>query len=340
MVFARRIGRVLLVAALLAVAGLVATAVAWHRAGPAASAAVLFVSLVLLVLLAGASFAAFGARRIAVPLEDLAGAAQRVAAGDYAARVSARPWGPPSLRGLMRAFNTMAERLEADAGQRRRLLANTSHELRTPLTSLQGELEAMLDGVHPADAAHLRSALEESRVLARLVDDLRTLALAESGGLRLHPEPVDVAALAREAAAGLEATATAAGVRVAVEGPAGDGAAVVSADPLRVRQVIVNLVANALRYAPRDSAVTVRVEGLAGRVAVSVQDAGPGIAPEVLPRAFERFARGADSDAGGGSGLGLAIARELVEAHGGTIVAERPPEGGTRVRFELPAEVA
>lgn len=331
MMVGRHIGRVFGLAALVAIAGLLILGFGFH-AERAPRMVLMLLLVVLVVQFAGATFAALGARRLARPLEDLVDAAQRVAAGDYATRVDAGGWGPPSLRRLLGAFNTMAGRLEANADQRQRLLADTSHELRTPLTALQGELEAMLDGVHPADPAHLRSALEETHVLARLIDDLRTVSLAEAGALRLEHEPVDVAALARDVAAGLDGAASEASVRVVVHAPE---TAAVTGDALRLRQVISNLAVNALRYAPRGSEVTVDVAEVGGEVSVTVEDRGPGIAPEVLPHVFERFARG---DGSAGSGLGLAIARGIVEAHGGTIVAERPAAGGTRIRFAVPIE--
>src|SRR6185437_9513634 len=127
------------------------------------------------------------------PLGDLVEAAGRIEAGDFTARVPAEQGGPRELRAVGRAFNTMAARLEADETQRRRLLADVSHELRTPLAVIQGNLEALVDGVYPADEAHVGPILEETRVMARLVDDLRTVALAESGMLPLHREPTDMA---------------------------------------------------------------------------------------------------------------------------------------------------
>ncbi len=229
----------------------------------------------------------------------------------------------------------MAARLEEDERQRRTLLADVSHELRTPLAVLQGELEAMIDGVHPIDEAHLAAAVEEIQMLTGLVEDLRTLALAEAGTLALHRETTDLPVLAQEVAASFEALAAGAGVQLRVEMP--DDLPLVELDPLRVRQVIGNLVANALRYAPAGSDVLIAGERGPDRVTLSVVDHGPGIAPEVLPHLFDRFAKSAESR---GSGLGLAIARRLVEAHGGTIRAERPAEGGTAIRFDLPIRSA
>ena len=293
-----------------------------------------FVFLVALIgLLTG------GARRYALPLGRLIEAAGRVETGDFSVRVAEPRHGGRELRALTRAFNDMATRLEADERQRRDLLADVSHELRTPLAVLQGELEAMIDGIHPTDEAHLGAALEGTRVLARLVDDLRTLTLAETGTLALHREPTDLAILIRDVADSFAAIAGSGDVRIAVETP--PDLPLLNVDPLRVRQVLSNLVSNALRYAPAGSEVGVDArllgsgERLDGRLEVWIADHGPGIDPAIRDRLFERFAKAADSR---GSGLGLAIARRLVEAHGGRIEVRQPAEGGTVICFELPLQ--
>ncbi len=286
----------------------------------------------LLLLFAGLAVVAVGgARRIGRPLGGLIEAAGRVEAGDYSVRLEEPYRAPYELRALTRAFNAMTARLQADESQRRTLLADVGHELRTPLAVLQGQIEAMVDGVHPADEAHLAAALEEIEVMERLVEDLRTLTLAEAGTLALHREPTDLAVLAQDACAGFEGLASEAGVALRVE--MADDLPLLELDPIRIRQVLSNLVSNALRYAPKGSAITVAGTRSAGRVVVSVVASGPGIPPELLPHLFDRFAKSAESR---GSGLGLAIARRLVEAHGGSIRADQPPEGGTRITFELP----
>ena len=301
---------------------------------PAPSRGFLAAAFVLILILAVAGIAG-SARRFAMPFGDLIEAAGRLEAGDYSARVPEYRRGPRELRSLVQAFNAMAARIEDDERQRRTLLADVSHELRTPLAVLQGELEAMIDGVHPTDEAHLSLAVDEIRMLTGLVEDLRTLALAEAGTLALHCETTDLSVLAHEVAASFEALAAQARVRLRVETP--DDLPLVELDPLRIRQVLGNLVANALRYAPADSEILIAAEPGVDRITLSVVDGGPGIAPEVLPHLFDRFARSAESR---GSGLGLAIARRLVEAHGGTIRAERPAAGGTAIRFELPIRTA
>jgi two-component system sensor histidine kinase BaeS len=301
---------------------------------PAPSRGFLAAAFVLILILAVAGIAG-SARRFAMPFGDLIEAAGRLEAGDYSARVPEYRRGPRELRSLVQAFNAMAARIEDDERQRRTLLADVSHELRTPLAVLQGELEAMIDGVHPTDEAHLSLAVDEIRMLTGLVEDLRTLALAEAGTLALHRETTDLSVLAHEVAASFEALAAQARVRLRVETP--DSLPLVELDPLRIRQVIGNLVANALRYAPAGSDILIGAEPGVDRITLSVVDGGPGIAPEVLPHLFDRFARSAESR---GSGLGLAIARRLVEAHGGTIRAERPAAGGTAIRFDLPIRTA
>jgi signal transduction histidine kinase len=227
----------------------------------------------------------------------------------------------------------MSARLQADEASRKTLLTDITHELRTPLTVIQGNLEGLLDGVYPADDEHLSTILDETRTLSRLIDDLRTLALADRGALDLRREDVDLAVLAHEMVAGVRAAADAAGVSMTVREVDAD-LPPVSADPTRIREVLGNLLSNALRHTPAGGSVNVDLAGSGSAVSVAVRDSGPGIAPDMLPRVFERFVRTPDSP---GSGLGLAIARDLIEAHGGTIAAESPAAGGTAIRFSLPA---
>jgi two-component system, OmpR family, sensor histidine kinase BaeS len=272
-----------------------------------------------------------GLRGSALPIGDMMDAAGRVEAGDYGARV--RESGPRDLRRLARAFNAMNARLASDEAERRQLLADVSHELRTPLSVIQGNVEGILDGLYPADRAHLEPILEETRLLERLVEDLRTLSLAESGALLLHREPTDVAGLLSEAIAGFRARADAADI--VLSSSAAEGLPTLELDEARIRQVIGNLIANALRFTPSGGTVRLIVEPADdGGVEITVRDSGSGISVQELPHIFDRFYRSADS---GGSGLGLPIARSLIEAHGGTIEAESPDTGGTTVRIRLPA---
>ena len=284
----------------------------------------------------GATLLAY--RRISRPVGDLLGAAERLTRGDYDAQVE--PGGPRELRTLARTFNEMAARLAATEEQRRRFLADVTHELRTPLAVLQSRIEAQLDGIHPRDDRHLGSLLEETQVLGRLVDDLHTLALADAGRLVLHRERTHPATLVEDAVESQAALAARAGVAISVAAPA--SLPEVDVDPTRIRQVLANLLTNAVRHAPAGSTVTVTVTVAAaardgdgdGGVAFSVADQGPGIPAGQLALLFERFTRSADSR---GSGLGLSIARDLVAAHGGTIRAENGPAGGAVIAFTVPA---
>jgi signal transduction histidine kinase len=270
-------------------------------------------------------------RRMARPVGDVMEAADRVAAGDYTVRVEER--GPGEMRRLARSFNEMTQRLAANEDQRRSLLADLAHELRTPLSVIRGSAEAVLDGVHPADREHLEPLLEGTVVMARLLEDLQTLSTAEAGALRLHREPTHPAALVQDAMAAFRAEADEA--RVSLEADVTAGLPEIEVDPVRIGEVLANLLANALRHTPAGGSVRVGAAASDdGAVAFAVTDTGPGIDPEVLPHLFDRFVKSADS---GGAGLGLAIARSLVQAHGGTITAESPPGRGTAIRFVLPA---
>src|SRR5262245_1928704 len=268
-------------------------------------------------------------RHVAMPIGGVMEAVERVAAGDYEHRVIER--GPPPVRALARAFNTMTARLQDNDRLRRDLMADVAHELRTPLTVMQGTLEGLLDGVYPRDDARLQQLLEETHVLSRLVEDLRTLALSESGALKLQKEPVDVAELARDAAAAFERDAASRGVALALDAP--PSLAPIEIDPVRVREVLANLLSNALRHTPRDGSVHVRISPGNGAIAVEVRDTGSGMTPEETARAFDRFYKGSDSR---GTGLGLTIARSLVAAHGGEIHATSEKGRGTTIAFTIP----
>lgn len=275
-------------------------------------------------------FGARGAGRIARPIGDLIEAAEHVERGDYTTRLRAR--GPREVRKLANAFNAMSARLEGSENERRRLLADVTHELRTPLTVIQGNLEALIDGVRPLDEMHLRAILEDTHVLARLIDDLRTISVAEAGALALHREPTDVGALVRDTLGSFASMAAAAGVALTADVTGEQSASV---DPIRVREVLTNIVANALRYTARGGSITVTLTPWPEHVTVAVRDTGPGIAAEVLPNVFDRFTRSPESP---GAGLGLAIAKSLVTAHGGTIDATSAPGQGTEIRFTLPRD--
>ena len=290
----------------------------------------------VVVLLAGLVALVVGirlVRGVAGPLGELVDAAHRIEAGDYAVRVAERERGPGEMRGLGRAFNGMAERLESEDATRRRLLADVSHELRTPLAVIQGNLEALLDGVYPPDEAHLTPILEETRVLERLIDDLRTLSLAESGALPLHREPTDPAVLLEDVAAAHRARAAESRVEVRLD--THDALPTIDVDAVRMRQVLSNLVDNAVRAMPDGGSIMLSAARRETGVVLAVTDDGPGIPADLRESVFERFTK---SETSRGSGLGLAIARAIVEAHGGGIAAASRPSGrGTSIVIELQA---
>lgn len=268
-------------------------------------------------------------RRVGRPLDDVVSAAERVADGDYSVRT--REHGPRWLRVLARAFNGMTARLEEQRRQRRALMADVAHELRTPLAVMQGRLEGIVDGVYPLERGQVALLLDETRQLGRLVEDLRTLAHSEGGTLTLQKERTDLAILLEDAASAFRQEFERRDVRVDVV--VADDLPLASVDPVRVREVVTNLLANALRYAPHGSAVEVHAQVEGTGVSIAVSDRGPGMTAAETARVFDRFYKDRKS---AGSGLGLAIAKGLVEAHGGTIAVESTPGRGTTFRFTLP----
>jgi signal transduction histidine kinase len=264
------------------------------------------------------------------PLRAVMDAADRVADGDYTVRVHEH--GPPPMRALAHAFNAMTERLAHADRQRRDLMADVAHELRTPLSVLQGRLEGLLDGVYPRDDAQLAALVDETQVLSRLIDDLRTLALSDAGALRLDREPTDLAGLVRDTVRGFDPEAARHGVVLTVATARAD--ADVDLDPVRIRQVLANLLSNAIRHTPAGRGITVSVDLTSSTATVAVADAGEGIAAEDVSQIFDRFYKGLASR---GSGLGLTIAKRLVAAHGGEIQATSQLGHGTTVRFTIPA---
>ncbi|WP_129664296.1 sensor histidine kinase [Phytoactinopolyspora endophytica] len=283
----------------------------------------------------------FGGRRLTRPIRALTDATRRMGDGEHGVRV--RTSGRDEVAQLSGAFNSMAASIEANQTQRRAMISDVAHELRTPLSNVQGYLEAAEDGVVPLDPELVRSLLEESSLLRRLIDDLQELALADAGMLRFHQEPRDATEVARQVVAAHRAGADEAGVTLSVEseleGSEGDASqAIVWVDPERLRQALSNLVSNAVRFTPDGGEVRVCARRGDGSAVLTVEDDGAGIPAEHLPRLFDRFYRveSSRSRETGGSGLGLAITKHLVEAQGGSIDVESTPGAGSVFTIRLP----
>lgn len=284
--------------------------------------------MVLILIIGGLFFVGRTVRRTATPIAEVMTAAERVAEGDYAVRVETRADG--DVGRLVETFNAMTTRLEVTETQRRNLFADVAHELRTPLSVIRGNTEGMLDGVYPRDDSHLEIVLDATALMARLLDDLRTLSLTDTGTLRLYKEQTDIDDLMAEIRYAFAGRAADAGVTFTLDV---QPVPPLEIDPVRIRQVLENLLNNALRHTPRGGSIRVEVS-IVGRDALfRIADTGQGIAPEALPHIFDRFWKSADS---GGSGLGLAIARGLIEAHGGQIRADSVQGRGTVLSFTLP----
>jgi len=321
--FARRAGCFLALVLFLSAVG--ATSLISLAVGHGSSTVV--IAAVFALAIVAIFFAAM--KRFGFPFADIVAAAERVGDGDYSVQLNEH--GQPSLRSVARAFNSMTARLRANEQQRRHLMADIAHELRTPLTIIQGRREALIDGVYARDDAKLQELLDETRVVARLVEDLRTLANADSGALALQKEPSDLVLLIHDAANSLASEAEAQGVALRID--ESEELPLLTIDPLRMREVLINLLANAIHHTPAGGSVHVGAESRNDAVIVRVTDTGSGITAEELPKIFDRFYKGAASK---GSGLGLTIARNLVEAHGGEIYAESEVGKGTAFTISLP----
>ncbi|MFJ1807971.1 MULTISPECIES: sensor histidine kinase [unclassified Streptomyces] len=272
------------------------------------------------------------ATRLVRPLRALTEAAQQPP--DRHARVPVTTRDETGI--LAEAFNDLAERRERLEAQRKAFISDVAHELRSPLTNIRGWLEVTRDGLVEPDTALLGALHEEALVLQRVIDDLRDLAAADAGTLRLHREPVPADDLLAQVAAAHRVAADTAGVRLRTET---EGAPWLDADPVRLRQALGNLVTNAVRHTPPDGTVTLTARGDGERVALEVADTGTGIGADDLPHVFERFWRAEKSRSRrtGGSGLGLPIVRQLTVAHGGTAEAASTPGTGSVFTLRLPA---
>ncbi|WP_257153729.1 sensor histidine kinase [Streptomyces lunaelactis] len=309
---------------------------------PANTARIAGAAALVLALTVGASVLA--ATRLVRPLLALTGAAQRMKDGGYADPARVPVTADNEIGRLAAAFNDMSAHRARLEEQRKAMVSDVAHELRTPLSNIRGWLEAAQDGLADPDPAFVSSLLEEAVQLQHIIDDLQDLAQADADALRLHPEPLRIEELLGQVAAAHQAQAETAGVTLTVTGPA-PGAEVpeLSADPVRLRQAVGNLVSNAVRHTPPGGRVTLRAYGIdAGSVGIEVADTGSGIPAEDLPHVFDRFWRAEKSRSRrtGGSGLGLAIVRKLAEAHGGTVHVESTEGQGSVFTLRLPHAAA
>ncbi|MDL5199419.1 HAMP domain-containing sensor histidine kinase [Streptomyces sp. ALI-76-A] len=288
-----------------------------------------------LVLAVTVAVTALVATRLVRPLRALTEAAQQPPELHVRVPVTTRD----ETGILAAAFNELTERRERLEAQRKAMVSDIAHELRTPLTNIRGWLEVTRDGLVDPDPALLGALHDEALVLQRVIEDLRDLADADAGTLRLHREPVACDDLLDQVAAAHRVAADAAGVRLRTTV---DGRPWLDADPVRLRQALGNLVSNALRHTPADGTVTLSARRAGDTVLLEVGDTGTGIAADDLPRVFERFWRAEKSRSRrtGGSGLGLPIVRHLVAAHGGTVDVTSEPGAGSVFTLRLPGAPA
>ncbi len=288
----------------------------------------------LLAAGAGIALTFWLSRRILRPIQALTAAARKMQEGDLDQRVTVSA--KDEIGELARAFNAMASGLKRQEELRRQMVTDVAHELRTPLANISAYLEALRDGLVKPTPSTISSLYEEAQLLKRLVDDLQDLGLAEARQLTLRRQPVALQDLVQTAANSIRSQAEAKGLnlKIALE----DGLPLVEVDPQRIRQVLINLLKNAVNHTPKGGEIAVSATRQERWIKVKVRDTGEGIPPEDLPYIFERFYRAdrSRSRATGGAGLGLTIARHLVEAHGGQIWAESAPGKGTTIHFTIP----
>lgn len=291
----------------------------------------------LLRVIGGRAFAGVGT------VAQVMAAADRVAEGDFTVRVLEKEGQRGRRRGrfarLARSFNQMTAALQQADEQRRNLTADVAHELRTPLHIIQGNLEGILDGVYEPSLEHIQATLEETHLLARLVDDLHTLAQAEAGQLSLHLAPVDISELLADTQTSFSGLAEEKGVKLAVAFEGKPAELTIEGDAGRLDQVLGNLVANALRHTPPGGSITLHAARLDVMVQIQVQDTGEGISANDLPYVFDRFWRGDRARTrtdGSGGGLGLAIVKQMVEAHHGRVAVSSTPGQGATFTLTFP----
>lgn len=273
------------------------------------------------------------ARKVSRPVRQLAEIIRKLSSGNYHSRVQVDSG--DEIGALAGHVNQLAQTLEKNRTARQRWMADIAHELRTPVAILKGEIEALADGVRPADERMSASIHEEIDQLSKLVDDLQTLAMSDAGALNIRKETVDLSELVRQSVDAYRDRLADRGISVDLqlaETPQ------TLADPQRLRQLLLNLLENCNRYVQEGGRVRLVLVRLSNFVEITLEDSGPGLEPGQLGRLFERFYRveGSRSRTSGGSGLGLSICKNIVEAHGGSIQADHSPLGGLLIRFSLP----
>jgi signal transduction histidine kinase len=293
-------------------------------------AGVIAIAISLLVAL-------FLAHRLLLPVRDLTNGSEQLAAGDLSYRVPIR--GNDELAALGKTFNLMADSLQNAEENRQVMTADIAHELRNPLAVQRATLEALQDGIYEPTPDRLGLILEQNQMLTRLVNDLRTLALADAGRLELDKVPTDIYDLLQRVEGKFSVQAAEHGQGITISNDIqGTTSLVINIDPIRVEQIINNLISNALRYSPENGQIQLRLSTINAQLIIDVIDQGPGIPDDALPHIFERFYRADKSRSRqeGGTGLGLAIARQLAEAHGGSLNAVNLPAGGSKLTLSLP----
>jgi two-component system OmpR family sensor kinase/two-component system sensor histidine kinase BaeS len=287
----------------------------------------------LLLIFIASLIGRWGFRRFGRPMADVMSAIDAVAEGDLSVRV--REHFPGDLGQLARRFNHMIAELERSNQQRRNLTADIAHELRTPLHIIQGNLEGILDGVYEATPDHINNTLEETQLLARLVNDLQTLSLAEAGQLPLHPIQFHITELIDDLTSSFSSQTASFGIILTTDVPNPEQK--ITADYDRLNQALSNLISNAIRHTPKEGKIFIETGSSDGIVRIKVKDTGAGITPEALPFIFDRFWRGERSRSDRThSGLGLAITKQIVLAHGGTIDVESDVGKGATFIILLP----
>ncbi len=278
--------------------------------------------------------------RFGRPLEQLFKAINAIEEGDLSVRVPEK--NSDIYSDLIKRFNKMVGELERAEQQRRNLTSDIAHELRTPLHIIQGNLEGVIDGVYEPTTEHINNTLDETKLLARLVNDLQTLSLAEAGQLPLHPTRFLLADLMQDLTSSFSSQAASLGIDLKTS--ITDSSQEFTADYDRLNQVLSNLISNALRHTPKGGKISLEAESIVGEergVRIKVNDTGVGIPSDDLPFIFDRFWRGDKSRSGRvNSGLGLAIAKQLIQAHSGTIEAQSEMGKGTTFIIELPEQIS